>query len=220
MRPHRCSFLKLAVRIGIVALGCHALSQACAEPAGGKMVSIHGSLAKEQPKTGVSAARDGVMTEDTQLKMRDGFGAQFWVTDSDAFYLNWLRTDTHNLEPVTLTRRGVPLYLAIFLLDPGVQRTRRGLRNDVTFDYQVLGPDGGSLDAGRNFLAWASHPLPVHLVQLAGAPAEHHGDRLMRSYPQIMFGDNPPGEYIVNVLVHDNIKKVEISLQRKIVLQE
>jgi hypothetical protein len=199
-----------------------ALGQAPPENEAATVASLSKGGLSGDEKSSVNS--DSVLIENDELKIRNGFGAQFWVTDSEIFFLNWLRTDIRNLAPVTRTRRNIPLYIAVFVLNPGSHRIKGAKRCDVTYDYEVLRPDGGCLDAGKSYIAWASKPPPPAIIELAlgNTPAEQTGDkRMMLPYPRVIFGViDPPGEYIVNVLVHDNVKKVDIALQRKLLLQE
>ena len=157
---------------------------------------------------------DEVLVQNDQLKVRDGFGAQFWVTDSQRFFYNWVKADARNLVPVAVTRRDIDLFLAIFIADPGEKRMVRPdgtvkRTSDVSYDFQVLKPDGSLYVQSKSVVGWIGRAPAPHMCQLLSG-------RSTVTFEVI----DPPGEYTVNIKVHDNIKHVEIALQRKIVLQD
>ena len=157
-----------------------------------------------------------VIVQNEHMTMKEGFGAHFWLTDSDRFYLNWVHADTRNLTPVVVTHRNVPLFIAVFIVDPGIKKVilfdgKEKLTSDVTYDFQILKPDGSQYPngAGRNITGWTKRPPPPHLVQLLYGRATITFELI-----------DPIGEYTVNIVVHDNVRKVDIPLQRKVQLVE
>ena len=162
------------------------------------------------------AGKQQVLVENRHMTIKDGFGAQFWLTDSDRFFLNWVKTDTRNLTPLLAVRRGIPINLAIFIVDPGVKKTLRPdgtikLQSDITYDFMVFRPDGSAYPAagGRDITGLTGRPSSQHMVTLLyGKPSW--------TFDQI----DDPGEYTVQVVVHDKIRDVHIPLKRKLWLQE
>ena len=159
---------------------------------------------------------DQVINQNKEMTVKDGFGAQFWMTDNDRFYNNWLSADTRNFTPVLVTRRNIPLYLAVFAVDPGVKKVQRPdgsfkLSSDVTYDFQIFQPDGTPYPggAGRNITGISGRPPASHMVALLFGRASLTFDLI-----------DPVGEYTVKVVVNDNVRKVSIPLTRKIVLQD
>jgi len=157
---------------------------------------------------------DDVLVQNDHLKTKNGFGAQFWITDSQRFFFNWVKADARNLVPVAATRRGVDLFLAIFMADPGEKRVVRldgtiQRTTDVSYDYQVLKPDGSVYAQNKGIVGWLGRSPSPHMCQLLNG-------RATLTFEVI----DPPGEYTVNVKVHDNIKHVDIALQRRVVLQD
>ena len=145
---------------------------------------------------------------------KDGFSAQFWITDSEEFFLNWVHEDVRNLNSVASTKRGRSLYIALFIADPGKVNRRvkgKGLvpTSDVTYDFLVLRPDGTVYGSGKQLVAWSGAAPSPHLVHLANG-------KVMIMLDEI----DPPGEYTVNVLVTDNVNKTAIQLQRKFSLED
>ncbi len=165
---------------------------------------------------GPIAKPDEVMLNNSQMKVKNGFGAQFWITDNEAFYLNWMKEDVRNLNSVVLTKRNQPLFLVLFVSNPGelVQPPAKlgGASSrtcDVTYDFDVLKPDGKSYGSGKGISGLKGEaPAPglVHLVN----------GRITINFEAI----DPPGIYTIGINVHDNVKMVSIELERKIMLQE
>ena len=157
-----------------------------------------------------------VLVENRHMTVKDGFGAQFWLTSSDRFFMNWVKADTRNLTPVAATRRSIPLYLAVFIVDPGVKKTVRPdgtfkLISDVTYDFQVFKPDGTPYPGGgaQNVTGLSGRPSAQHMVTLLYGKATVTFDLI-----------DQPGDYTIKVVVHDNIRQIHIPLTRTVALQD
>jgi len=158
-----------------------------------------------------------VIVENKHMTVREGFGAQFWITDSDRFFLNWVRSDTKNLTPISFIRRNVPLFIAIFIVDPGVKKTviaegKPKLSSDVTYDFEILRPDGTPYPGGGglNITGWRGRPPAEHLVTLL------YDNHVTLNFDLV----DPVGEYTIRVLVHDNVKNVTVPLTRTVMLHD
>ena len=157
------------------------------------------------------AEANQVIIPNDWLKTTDGFGAQFWVTDREGFFLTWVNSDTRNFVPVISTKRGVRLLIAIFAAGMGDRATANSdgkikHSSDVTYDFNVKKPDGSDAGEGKNITGWRGKSQP-HLIQL------------LYGRPSLYFeATDPAGEYTVTVTVHDNVRKVDLTLTRKLLL--
>ena len=147
------------------------------------------------------------------MKTKNGFSAQFWVTDRERFFLNWVHSDTRNLIPVFSTKRGVRLLIAIFAVGMGDRAVTNAdgkvkHSSDVTYDFNVKKPDNSDAAEGKDVTGWMGKSQP-HLVQL------------LYGRPSLFFeATDPSGEYTITVAVHDNVRKVDVTLIRKLVLMD
>lgn len=153
--------------------------------------------------SGLVEAEEGIQ-DAKWLVMKDGFGAQMFLTDSEAFYLNWLKTDLRTLTQVISTHRGHRFYVAVFFVDPGETRTGRA---DITYDLKVLKPDGSLYGGQAKIPGWKGYAPAKHLVELA------HG-KIDINFEVI----DPSGVYTVDVVVHDNVNHIDIPLEKTVTL--
>lgn len=134
------------------------------------------------------------------MKSRNGFGAELFLTEDVQFFEDWSKPETPNLTPLKKARRNVPIYTVILFVNPGTDAS--GAAN-VTCDIVVHKPDGtiyGELKdvPGRK----GEYLVPKHHLQLS------EGRMGIRIEPQ-----DPNGTYTVEVTVHDNIKKIDLPLK-------
>ena len=153
---------------------------------------------------------------DEELVQKDGFSARFSLIDDEQFFLTWMPGSSACLPNVTKAKRNRPVYVSIFFADPAV-RSIRSLVNpkkstittDITFDFEVRKADGSYYGGGKALQGWSGRPPSFHMVQLA------------RTHAEIKFeAIDPVGMYTIDVIVRDNIRKVAIALERKILLED
>jgi len=155
------------------------------------------------------------------------FSAQFWMTDDDGIFTSWERSSAlRNLKQLPLVRpntfqvkRNKPVYMALFIANPEVRSIQISNRqfytySDVTYDFYIFNPRGELMTISKQQAAWRGEPPSPKLVHLAR-------DRSSVTFEAI----DPPGEYTVIVIVHDNIRRadnkpVDIRLMRKLELEE
>lgn len=149
------------------------------------------------------------------LETKDGFSAQFWMTTDEEIFSTWARSGAiRGLKPAAQVKRNTPVYLALFLANPGVRsvavtRDQTHLSSDVTFDLYIISPTGVLSLANKQRAGWKGTPPTPGLVTLAK-------DRGVLSFEAI----DPLGEYTVVVILHDNVRKIDMKLMRKLVLAE
>ena len=144
--------------------------------------------------------KDGQPVDAPNMKSKEGFGAQFFLTESTQFFKDWDKPKPPKFTPLETARRNVPFFTAIIFVDPG---TNAAGVADVTCNIIVRKPDGSIYGQEKNLVGWKEkYIFPAHNLQLAQA---YMGIRIE---PQ-----DPTGTYTVEVLVRDNIKKIELPLK-------
>ena len=150
------------------------------------------------------------------LETQDGFSAQFWMTTEEQIFTTWSQTSAiRNLKPTLQVQRNTPVYLALFMANPGVRSVvkKRGAKpvfsSDITFDLYVINPSGIVSLASKQRVGWRGSPPSPGLVNLAK-------DRGVLNFEAI----DPLGEYTVVLMVHDNIRKVDMKLTRKLKVED
>jgi len=148
------------------------------------------------------------------LETRNGFSAQFWMTTDEQVFLTWAKSSSiRSLKPTIQAKRNVPIFLALFLANPGVKSVvapvsgRINNSSDVTFDLYIISPNGALSLANKQRVAWKGTPPSPGLVFLAK-------DRGVLSFEVI----DPLGEYTIVLVVRDNVRKVDMKLSRKLEL--
>jgi len=153
-----------------------------------------------------------VSSED--LVSKKGFSAQFWTINDEHLFLNWAPGGLANLYPVKEIKRMTPIYLAIFFESPGdrliVNQAGDEMKiSDVIFHWAVVRPDGTMHSVFGPISAWNGDAPPTRTLQL------------IANRPSLVFQANDPaGRYTVHVLVRDNVRKVDIDLERPLVLRD
>lgn len=163
------------------------------------VVTLPGSLLIAQDAD--SWRKDGKAVADTlSMKSKDGFGAQLFLTESAQFFEDWSKPETPKLTTLEKARRNVFIFTAILFVDPGIDASGAA---DVTCDIIVRKPDGAVYGEQKDVVGWeGKYVVPAHNLQLT------QGRMGIRIEPQ-----DPSGVYMVETIIRDNIKKIELSLK-------
>lgn len=139
------------------------------------------------------------LVETNNTKSCKGFGAQLWLTDKTKFFEDWNKpTPGVMLQPTRRAIRGKPFFTVIIFVNPGVLPDGNC---DVTGDIIVKKPDGTVYGEIRDANFWKKLPSPGNDLQLAV------------DYLGIVIEPNDPaGRYLVEAVVRDNVKGVELIL--------
>ena len=162
----------------------------------------------------------GMATSDTigqvnSLETADGFSGQFWMTTEEQIFSTWAKTGAiRSLKPSIQVKRNTPVFMALFIANPGVKTVVKasGKANsisDVTFDLYIISPNGTLSFTNKQRTVWRGTPPSPGLVYLAK-------DRGVLNFEVI----DHLGEYAVVVILHDNVRKADLKLTRKLELVE
>lgn len=139
------------------------------------------------------------VVEADNVKSKDGFGAQLFLTESSKFFDDWQKPETPKLTPVGEVRRNVPIFTAILFVDPAVDEAKHA---HVSCHVVVRRPDGKIYGEDKP-VGWnGSYIVPPHDLQLATG---RMGIRIETK--------DPAGVYTVEVTVRDEIKKIDLLLK-------
>lgn len=147
----------------------------------------------------------------TAMETKEGLSAQFWMTTDEQIFTTWARSGAiRNLKPTIQVKRNTPVFLALFLANPGIRTimlpgNKPRSTSDVTFDLYVISPNGTLSLANKQRSAWKGEPPSPGLINLAK-------ERGVLSFEAI----DPLGEYSIVVILHDNIRKLDMKLGRKL----
>lgn len=160
-----------------------------------------------------SKARDTVSMVNNMVT-KNGFSAQFWMTTDEHIFSTWAKPGAiRGLKPITAVRRNTPVFLALFIANPGGRSvgksTNPRFASDVSFDLYVISPNGTLSLAFQQRTAWKGTSPSPGLVYLAR-------DRGTLNFEAI----DALGEYNVVVILHDNVRKMDLKLTRKLELTD
>jgi len=161
-----------------------------------------------------SKARDTVSMVNNMVT-KNGFSAQFWMTTDEHIFSTWAKPGAiRSLKPITSVKRNTPVYLALFIASPGINKVivqGGASRNssNVTFDMYIIGPQGNINLTYLQKIAWKGTPPSPGLVYLSR-------DRGTLYFETI----DALGEYTIVVVLHDNIRNTDLELTRKLELVE
>jgi hypothetical protein len=193
-----------------------ALSKAKPKEFAVKLVSgknPHLEITKSPPQTGIDSSGHGGQKDDQPVadsenrKTEEDFGAQLFLTEDKKFFDEWNKPQTPQLSPSDRARRNVPLHTVVLFSNPGLDQSESA---DVTADITVRKPDGNIYAEQKNLVCWKG--------KYGGAPfsLQLARSRLgIRIEPQ-----DPMGSYSVEVVIRDNVKKVELKLRKTFVVEK
>jgi hypothetical protein len=140
------------------------------------------------------------------IKSKGNFGAQLWLVQGQQFFQDWVKPAAPSINPISLVPRGEDIYTVIIFY--GLAHDQADLAN-VSYDITVHRPDGSIYSQSKNLIGWQGL-----------APQQSHTLELGRDHIDINIGMNDPaGLYTVDVLVRDNISRVELPLKQTFVVQ-
>ncbi|MEI6562594.1 MAG: hypothetical protein WCO68_11030 [Verrucomicrobiota bacterium] len=210
---------ELLIRIAVILLALLALPLVLVS--GVKLLNRGGpdaaqslKLLKENPEQMQAQPLSDVISQIGGLETKDGFSAQFWMTTDEQVFYTWAKgSSIRSLKPTIKVKRNIPVFLALFLANPGVKSVvapvsgKINTSSDVTCDLYLISPNGTLSLASKQRVAWKGVPPAPGLVCLAR-------DRGALSFEVI----DPLGEYTLVLVVRDNVRKLEMKLSRKLEL--
>jgi len=148
------------------------------------------------------------------METKDGFSAQFWMTPDEQVFYAWAKSGSiRNLKTTLQVKRNTPVFLALFLANPGIKSVIAPLSgqintsSDVTFDLYIISPNGTLSLASKQRVAWKGTPPAPGLVFMS------------RDIGTLNFeAIDPLGEYTIVIVIRDNVRKMDMKLSRKLVV--
>ena len=129
-----------------------------------------------------------------------GFEAQVFLTDNPRIFVDWSGQKSPKIKPAEVARRGVPIYAGILFADHSLDA---GGKANVTCDFTVRKPDGSVYAKEKDIPVWRSR-YPAH------APGLQISEGSMGI---IIDPPDPAGRYTVEAVVHDTIKKTDLTVE-------
>ena len=136
----------------------------------------------------------------------NGFGVQFFLVEGEKFFSDWEKPEPPRIAPISVGKRGVPICTAVIFVGAGLKPDGSA---DVTYDTVVRKPDGSVYANDKNLVGAQGKidPAPKAL-------------QLARDFTGIRIEPkDSAGVYTVEVVVRDNVKKVELRLMRKFTVE-
>ena len=150
-----------------------------------------------------STTNDALVT----LGETNDFGVHFALTEDESLFANWDKPETPHYTPISVARRGVPIFTVIIIAGAGLRTDGTA---DVTFDAVIRKPDGSVYGRQTDMVGVQSRidPSPKAL-------------QLCRDYMGVRIEPNDPaGTYTAEVVVRDNVKKLALHLKRTFTVEK
>jgi hypothetical protein len=145
--------------------------------------------------------KDGKPVTGPNIGTARGFTAQLWITEHEDFFQKFAEGGDVKFDGTTEVRRGVPVFLTFFITGPGIDTSGAA---DVTADIVIRKPDGSVYFEGKDAPCWGGkYQYSPESTQVADAKIKL----------RIETGD-PAGKYSIEAIVHDKIKKVDLTLKK------
>ena len=145
--------------------------------------------------------KDGKPVTGPNIDSARGFGAQLWITEHEEFFHEFAGGGTIKFEGTTNVRRDVPVFLTFFIAGPGIDASGAAA---VTADITVRKPDGTVYFEEKDAPCWrGKYPYAPDSTQVADAKVKLRIE-----------SKDPAGKYLVEAIVHDKVKKVDLSLKK------
>jgi len=150
-----------------------------------------------------------VVTNDDSVTLvaTNGFGVQFALTEDEKIFADWDKPIPPHFTPVSIARRGVPIFTVVILASSGLRNDGAA---DVTFDVVIRKPDGSVYGQDKDMVGVQGRidPSPKAL-------------QLTRDYMGIRIEPkDPAGTYTAEVVVRDNVKKLELHAKRRFTVEK
>jgi hypothetical protein len=165
-------------------------------------------VSSSSTNAGALPANEFNVSKDSESqKATNGFGAMLFLTEDKKFFDAWEDSTPPHFTPVSTARRGVPVFTVVIFAGPGLRPNGEA---DVTFDITVRKPDGSVYAEQKNVVASQDRADP--------SPKALH---LARDYMGIRIEPkDPAGNYTVEAVVRDRVKKVELRLQQRFIVKK
>jgi hypothetical protein len=141
------------------------------------------------------------------VKSQKGFGAQLWIINDESFFEEWKRPETPHVPVTKRAPRNKPVFIIFFFINPGVDEDAEAqVRADVT----IKSPDGSIYGEFKDVEIWqGSNKVPANNIQLSAA----HIGLVIEDTDQL-------GQYIVEAVVKDQVKNVNLRLRTELIAAE
>lgn len=148
------------------------------------------------------------IAETESLKSKDGFAASVIVTSDQDWEAKWKTPPETkpNFTAAGTIGYGKKVHILTFFVNPGLDG--KGNAN-VRCDFKITGPDGKVAMDNKNMVC--------HEGKVIGGPYN-----LRLSQPVIGFsGDDTdaPGEWVIDIVMHDSVRKVSLPLRTRFTLK-
>jgi hypothetical protein len=159
--------------------------------------------------TDITSAASAVATNDDSVTLvsTNGFGVQFALTEEEKIFADWDKPVPPHYTPVSVARRGVPIFTVVVFAGAGLRSNGTA---DVTFDAVIRKPDGSVYGRDKDMVGVQGRidPSPKAL-------------QLARDYMGIRIEPkDPAGTYTAEVVVRDNVKKLELHAKRTFTVEK
>ena len=151
-----------------------------------------------------AAKREGDLVT---LVATNDFGVQFALTEDEKMFGDWDKPGIPHFTPVSVAKRGVPICTVVIFAGAGLRSNGKA---DVTFDVVIRKPDGSVYGQDKDMVGAQDRidpsPRALHLAR------DFMGVRIEPK--------DPAGTYTVEVVVKDNVKKLELHLKRSFMVEK
>lgn len=169
-------------------------------PGGPVLPTVEAARAQDAAVTRVRRLIRDVQSNTDNVKAVGNFGAQLYLVGDEGFFQDWKKPTTPNIAPVALAVRGQSIYTVVIFYGPS--QDSKGLSN-VSYDITVRRPDGSVFTERKDMIGWQNLAPDERELQLG------------RNYIGINVGpSDPAGLYTVDLLIHDNIARVDLPLKQ------
>lgn len=132
------------------------------------------------------------------MKSKEGFAAQFFLTQDTRIYRDWNKTTLPKIVQIETAQRDQPILTVVILTGAGRDTSGKA---KVTCNFTAYRPDGKVYGKSNAILCNGKVPAGILLGEQSMS---------LRIEPA-----DPPGTYTVVARVHDQIKKVNLTLKAR-----
>jgi hypothetical protein len=145
--------------------------------------------------------QDGMPVPDSDnIKSKNGFGVQMWITKDESFFDNWNKPETPNLTFTKTAIRNEKIFIIFLFINPGRDQSSK---TDVVTDVLIKDPNGKVYGKFTDIEIWQRiDNTPRNNIQLGVG----HLGLVIENNEQL-------GTYKVEAEVKDRIKNVSLKLQ-------
>lgn len=141
------------------------------------------------------------------IKSKDGFGVQMWITNDESFFDDWKKPETPKLRFTETAIRNKKVFIIFLFINPGLDQSSTA---NVIADVLIKAPDGEIYGSFKDMEIWQRvYDTPRNSIQLGVG----HLGLVIEDGEQL-------GTYKIEAVIKDELKAITLKVQTEFTAKE